>query len=133
MEDINNAAFHLFSEDVERSHIDGAGAAMPPPARGFGAALDNQLDWLLFDGDIDDLLSSHPPTIVKQTKRKKTSHSTIPTKYEYCQCRCGCAYKLPIRTSYADGEEMPEIHYKEVLVSTLSLCFVLCFVTHCIS
>jgi len=103
---------------------------MPSPApevtSGVSAAVDNQHGWLFFNGNIDELLSSCPPTNVKQTKCKKASRSTIPMKYEYHHCHCGCGYNLSICTSYATSN-IKEIYYKGVPVR----CYhcVLCFVT----
>jgi len=37
-------------------------------ASGIDDAADNQQDWDDFDGDINDLLSSHPPTYLRQSK-----------------------------------------------------------------
>jgi hypothetical protein len=92
--------------------IEGSAATMPTgmmePTSGVDDAADNQQDWDDFDGDINDLLSSHPLTYLRQSKQKKSSHNGIATKYEYHYCRCGCAYKL-------SGVE--QIHYKEVMVS----------------
>ncbi len=130
--DNNNDALSSFSEDSGRGHWEGVGT-MPSPAPGVTsgvvAAVDNQQDWLFFDGNIDDLLSSCPSTIVKQTKCKKISCCTIPTKYEYHQCHCGCGYKLSICTSYATSN-VTEIYYKEVPVSCYRcvLCFVSTFI-----
>jgi len=37
-------------------------------ASGIDDAADNQQDWDDFDGDINDLLSSRPPTYLRQSK-----------------------------------------------------------------
>jgi len=67
------------------------------PTSGVDDAVDNQQDWYDFDGDINDLLSSRPPTYLRQSKLRKSSRNGIATKYEYRFCRCGCAYKLSVR------------------------------------
>jgi hypothetical protein len=66
------------------------------PTSGIDDAADNQQDWDNFDGDINDLLSSRPPTYLRQSKQKKSLCSSIATKYEYHYCQYGCAYKLSI-------------------------------------
>jgi hypothetical protein len=100
---------------------EGSAATMPTgtmePTSGVDDTADNQQDWEDFDGDINDLLSSHSPTYLRQSKRKKSLHSSIATKYEYCYCRCGCAYKLSIRIMHDVSSGVEQIHYKEVMVS----------------
>ncbi len=44
---------------------------------------------VVFDHDTDDLLSTHPPTIVKQTKCKKTSSFLFPKNYHVA---CSCTF-----------------------------------------
>jgi len=70
--------------------IEGSAATMPTgttePTSGVDDAIDNQQDWDDFDGDINDLLSSRPPTYLRQSKQKKSSRKGIATKYEYCYC-----------------------------------------------
>jgi hypothetical protein len=56
------------------------------PTSGVDDAVDNQQDWYDFDGDINDLLSSRPPTYLRQSKLRKSSHNGIATKYEYRFC-----------------------------------------------
>jgi hypothetical protein len=56
------------------------------PTSGVNDAADNQQDWDEFDGDINYFLSSRPPTYLKQSKWKKSSHSSVATKYEYHYC-----------------------------------------------
>ena len=69
---------------------------MMEPNSGVDYASVNQQDWQDFDGDINDLLSSRPPTYLRQSKQKKSLCSSIATKYEYHYCQYGCAYKLSI-------------------------------------
>jgi hypothetical protein len=59
---------------------------MTEPHSGVDAAADNQQDWQDFDGDINDLLSSHPPTHLRQSKHQKSLCSSLPTKYEQRYC-----------------------------------------------
>jgi hypothetical protein len=110
---------------------EGSAATMPmwatEPASGIDDAADNQQDWDDFDGDINDLLSSHPPTYLRQSKWKKSLHSSIATKYEYRYCQCGCAYKLSICITCDESLGVEQIHYKEVTVSCN--CYVTWFVT----
>jgi hypothetical protein len=80
-------------------------------------AANNQQYWQGFDGDINDLLSSRPPTYLRQSKWKKSSHSSLATKYEYHHYQCGCAYKLSICIMYDVLLGVEQIHYKEVIVS----------------
>jgi hypothetical protein len=93
---------------------------------GIDEAADKQQDWLLFDGDVNELLSSCPPTYLKQPWCKKTSQSALPKNYEYCCCQCGCAYKFSICILYDLSSHVELIHYKEVTVSLC--CYVMCFV-----
>jgi hypothetical protein len=62
---------------------EGSRATMPmlmtEPHSGVDDAADNQQDWQDFDGDINDLLSSHPPTHLRQSKRQKSLCSSLPT------------------------------------------------------
>jgi hypothetical protein len=97
------------------------------PTTGVDDAVDNQQDWDDFDGDINDLLSSHPPTYLRQSKLRKSSHNGIATKYEYGFCRCGCAYKLSIHITCDGSSGIEQIHYKEVTVRCN--CYVSLFVT----
>jgi hypothetical protein len=98
------------------------------PTSGVDDAADNQQDWDEFDGDINDFLSSRPPTYLQQSKRKKSSCSSVATKYEYHYCRCGCAYKLSIYITGDESSGMEQIHYKEVMVSCN--CYVTLFATY---
>jgi hypothetical protein len=97
------------------------------PTSGVDDAVDNQQDWYDFDGDINDLLSSRPPTYLRQSKLRKSSRNGIATKYEYRFCRCGCAYKLSVRITCDASSGVEQIHYKEVTVRYNS--YVTCFVT----
>jgi len=97
------------------------------PTSGVDDAFDNQQDWYDFDGDINDLLSSCPPTYLRQSKLRKSSRNGIATKYEYGFCRCGCAYKLSVRITCVGSSGVEQIHYKEVTVRCH--CYVTCFVT----
>jgi hypothetical protein len=72
---------------------DVSAATMPTGTRGsteptsvVDGTVDNQQDWYDFDGDINDLLSSRPPTYLRQSKLRKSSHNGIATKYEYHFC-----------------------------------------------
>jgi hypothetical protein len=69
---------------------EGSVATMPSstiePTSGVNDAADNQQDWDEFDSDINDFLSSHPPTYLKQSKWKKSSRKSVATKYEYRFC-----------------------------------------------
>ena len=85
-------------------------------ASGIDDAADNQQDWDNFDGDINDLLSIHPPTYLRQSKWWKSSRSSA-RKYEYCYCQCGCAYKLSICITGDVLSGVEQIHYKKVMVS----------------
>jgi hypothetical protein len=100
---------------------EGSAATMPTgtmePTSGVDDTADNQQDWDDFDGDINNLLSSHPPTYLRQSKRKKSSCNGIATKYEYRYCRCGCDYKLSICITNDESSGIEQIHYKEVMVS----------------
>ncbi len=100
---------------------EGSVATMPSstmePTSGVNDAADNQQDWDKYDGDINDFLSSRPPTYLRQSKRKKSSHNSVATKYEYCYCQCGCAYKLSICITCDESSGIEQIHYKEVTVS----------------
>jgi hypothetical protein len=102
---------------------DVSAATMPTGTRGsteltsgVDDAVDNQQDWYDFDGDINDLLSSCPPTYLRQSKLRKSSHNGIATKYEYRFCRCGCAYKLSVCITCDGSSGVEQIHYKEVTV-----------------
>jgi hypothetical protein len=86
------------------------------PTSGVDDAVYNQQDWDDFDGDINDLLSSCPPTYLGQTKLRKSSRNGIAIKYEYRFCRCGCAYKLSIHITCNGLSGIEKIHYKEVMV-----------------
>jgi hypothetical protein len=100
---------------------EGSVATMPSsttePTSGVYETADNQQDWDKFDGDINDFLSSHPPTYLRQSKWKKSSRNSVATKYECCYCLCGCAYKLSIRITCDESSGIEQIHYKEVTVS----------------
>jgi hypothetical protein len=100
---------------------EGSVATMPSstmePTSGVDDGADNQQDMDEFDGDIDDFLSSRPPTYLKQSKRKKSLRNSVATKYEYCYCRCGCVYKLSIHITCDGSSGIEQIHYKEVMVS----------------
>jgi hypothetical protein len=68
-------------------------ATMPTGTRGsmelpsgVDDAVDKQQDWYDFDGDINDLLRSRPPTYLRQSKLRKSSSNGIATKYEYHFC-----------------------------------------------
>ena len=65
---------------------EGSAATMPTgtmePTSGVDDTADNQQDWDDFDGDINNLLSSHPPTYLRQSKWKKSSRNSVATKYE---------------------------------------------------
>ncbi len=87
------------------------------PTSGVDDTADNQQDWDEFDGDINDLLSSCPPTPLRQSKWKKSSRNSVATKYEYRYCQCGCAYKLSIHIRCDESSGIEQIHYKEVTVS----------------
>jgi hypothetical protein len=89
---------------------------MMEPNSGVDYASVNQQDWQDFDGDIDDLLSIHPPTYLRQSKWWKSSRSSA-RKYEYCYCQCGCAYKLSICITGDVLSGVEQIHYKKVMVS----------------
>jgi hypothetical protein len=89
----------------------------PEPNFGVDDAGNNQQDWQEFHGDINDLLSSHPPTYLKQSKHKKASQASVSTKYEYRTCHCGCTYKLSIHVMSDVSSGIDLIHYKEVMVS----------------
>jgi hypothetical protein len=99
---------------------DVSAATMPTgstePTSGVDEAVDKQQDWYDFDGDINDLLSSRPPTYLRQSKLRKSSHNGIATKYEYHFCQCGCAYKLSICITCDGSLGIEQIHYKEVTV-----------------
>jgi len=49
----------------------------------------------MFDGEIDELLSSHPPTIVKQTKCKKKSHSQFQLRMSIIVVNAGVVTSSP--------------------------------------
>lgn len=97
----------------------------PEPNFGVDDAGNNQQDWQEFHGDINDLLSSRPPTYLKQSKHKKASQASVSTKYEYRTCRCGCTYKLSIRVMSDVSSGIDLIHYKEVTVSGNVMCLYL--------
>jgi hypothetical protein len=78
---------------------------------------DNQQDWQDFDGDINNLLSSRPPTYLRQMKHKKSLCSSLPMKYEYSYCQCGCTYNLSICITYDVSLGVDQIHCKEIMVS----------------
>ncbi len=86
------------------------------PTSGVDDAVENQQDWYDFDGDINDLLSSHPPKYLRQSKLRISSHNSIATKYEYRFCRCGCAYELSVCITCDGLSGVEQIHYKEVMV-----------------
>jgi hypothetical protein len=69
---------------------EGSAATMPmqtmEPTSGVDDTADNQQYWDDFDGDINDLLRSRPLTYLRQSKQKKSLHSSIATKYEYHYC-----------------------------------------------
>jgi hypothetical protein len=100
---------------------EGSVATMPSsktePISGVDDAADNQQDWDEFDSDINDFLSSHPPTYLRQSKQKKSLCNSVATKYEYRYCQCGCAYKLSIRITCDESSGIEQILYKEVMVS----------------
>jgi len=93
------------------------------PTSGVDDTADNQQEWDEFDGDINDFLSSHPPTYLRQSKQKKSSCNSVATKYEYHYCQCGCACKLSICITCDELSGIEQIHYKEVTV------FCNCYVT----
>jgi hypothetical protein len=100
---------------------EGSAATMPTgtmePTSGVDDIADNQQYWVDFDGDINDLLSSQPPTYLRQSKQKKSSRNGIATMYEYLYCQCGCAYKLSICITCDELSGIEQIHYKEVMLS----------------
>jgi len=72
---------------------DVSAATMPTGTRGsteltsgVDDAVDNQQNWDDFDGDINDLLRSRPPTHLRQSKLRKSSCNGIATRYEYRFC-----------------------------------------------
>jgi hypothetical protein len=66
--------FSLFEGSISN---EGSAATMPMLTMELSSdideAADNHQDWLLFDGDVNKLLSSRPPTYLKQSKCIKTS------------------------------------------------------------
>jgi hypothetical protein len=110
---------------------EGSAATMPmqtmEPTSGVDDTADNQQYWDDFDGDINDLLRSRPLTYLRQSKQKKSLHSSIATKYEYHYCWCGHAYKLSICIMCDESLGVEQIHYKEV--TACCNCYVTWFVT----
>jgi hypothetical protein len=65
-------------------------ATMPTGTRGsteltsgVDDAVDNQQDWYDFDGDINDLLSSRPPTYLRQSKLRKSCDESDEQPFVY--------------------------------------------------
>jgi hypothetical protein len=54
----------------------------------------------MFDGEIDELLSSHPPTIVKKSKYKKKSHSQFQLSMSIIVVNAGVVTSSPLHLQY---------------------------------